>query len=548
MAGPLDRAFIWWMAFALTGLLLAAPLAVVDLPPLLDYPNHLARMLVLAADDADPVLSRFWAPAWGLLPNLATDLIVPPLSDVMSLDIAGRVVLGAILVLQLVGVVVYHRAAFGVRSWWPLGGTIVACNAVFLLGFMNFMAGLGPALLVAALWIGQRERRPISAVAGAMLGLVVLFFCHIFAVLFCAVLIGAQELARLLEHGRHGGALIPLALRRGAALAVVLAPTAALYAASALSETGGSSCWVTPSRKAVNLLVPFMNYYGALDLLTALAVLGIIVIGLWGGRGRVHCGTLVAICILSAMYIVAPFEAKGGAFIDTRFPVMLGLLLFAGFCPRVPVHLAPVVMPALAALFVLRTGIVAHTWAGHTGDLAQIRESIAPIEPGSRALVVSAERQATAHYWLHAPRSRVIARFMTVHSHLGALVALERRAFVPLLFAVRSQQPLRVKPPYDRFAAAASAPPDYRLLARDRWTEDELEQAPYLPLWQGGFDYVLVLLADAAPDLQTFLPDRLELLNNTGIAALFRVRSVGTTAVADQPAPLPRQPRACGFR
>jgi hypothetical protein len=527
--------------------MLIAPLAVVDLPPLLDYPNHLARMLVLAAGDADPVLSRFWAPAWGLLPNLATDLLIPPLSRVMPLDTAGRLALGAILVLQLVGVVVYHRVAFGERSWWPIGGALVACSGVFLLGFMNFMSGLGPALLVAALWIAQREKRPVVAMAGAMLGLTTLFFCHIFAVLFCAVLIGAQEMATLLSHWRHGGANILVALRRGAALGLVLLPAALLYAASALSETGGSSCWVTPSRKALNLLVPFMNYYGALDLLTALVVLGGLVLGFWGQRGRTHLGTMLAVSILFAMYLAAPFEAKGGAFVDTRFPVMLGLLLFAGFRPQVPARFAPPLAVALAMLFVLRMAIVGHTWAGHARDLAQIRESIAHIEPGSRALVVSAERQATPDYWRHAPRSRVIARFMTVHSHLGALVTLERRAFMPLLFAVRSQQPLSVKSPYDRLAAAASAPPDYRLLARERWSEDELEQAPYLPLWQDNFDYVLVLLADAAPDLPTFLPDRLELVNSTGMAALFRVRPPTTRAIVDQLAPLPRQPRPCGF-
>jgi hypothetical protein len=59
MARLFDRPLTWWAAFAFAALLLVAPLTVVDLPPLLDYPNHLARMLILAAGDADPVLSRF---------------------------------------------------------------------------------------------------------------------------------------------------------------------------------------------------------------------------------------------------------------------------------------------------------------------------------------------------------------------------------------------------------------------------------------------------------------------------------------------------------
>ena len=547
MVRPSGQSFTWFMAFVVATLVLVAPLVVVDLAPLLDYPNHLARMRIIASGDDDPVLAHFWSPAWGLLPNLATDLVIPPLSHLLPLYVAGRVTLAAILILQLLGVVVYHRAAFGSWSWWALGGALVACNAAFLLGFMNFTAGLGPALLVAALWIAQREKRPALAIIGATLGLMALFFFHLFAVLFCAVLICAQEASALLTDRQRGRPISHAVFRRGATLTVVLLPTVALYAASAFSETGGDRCWVTPTRKAMNLLAPFMNYYAALDLLTALAVLSVLVLGLVVGRGRIHRGTALASAVLFALYLVAPFEAKGGAFIDTRFPIMLGLLLFAGFQPVVPASIAPAVTLALAALFVLRTGVVAQVWAGHAQDLAQVRASIAPIEPGDRVLVVSAESQATPEYWRHAPRSRVVARFMTVNSHLGALVTLERRAFMPLLFAARSQQPLRVLPPYDRVAAVASAPPDYRLLAQKAWPDDELKRAPYLPVWQDEFDYVLVLLADAAPDLASFLPERLEAVNATGAAALFRVRPSIAKVAADQPVSLPRQLRPCGF-
>ena len=52
----------WWSVLAGTCALLLVPLFLVDVPPQLDYPNHLARMLVLASGAHDPILSTM-APA-----------------------------------------------------------------------------------------------------------------------------------------------------------------------------------------------------------------------------------------------------------------------------------------------------------------------------------------------------------------------------------------------------------------------------------------------------------------------------------------------------
>ena len=54
------------------------------LPPLFDYPNHLAR-LGLLTEGGDQFYRVVWAP----LPNLAEDLIVPPLARLMPLEVAA---------------------------------------------------------------------------------------------------------------------------------------------------------------------------------------------------------------------------------------------------------------------------------------------------------------------------------------------------------------------------------------------------------------------------------------------------------------------------
>ncbi|HUI34999.1 MAG TPA: hypothetical protein VLX67_05720, partial [Stellaceae bacterium] len=56
-------------AFALLLAAVAAPLFSTVLPPLVDYPNHLARLQLIASGG-----NEFYAVRWAPLPDLAADL------------------------------------------------------------------------------------------------------------------------------------------------------------------------------------------------------------------------------------------------------------------------------------------------------------------------------------------------------------------------------------------------------------------------------------------------------------------------------------------
>ena len=157
----------WWTGVALLSAALLAPLLITDVPPLLDYPNHLARFVLLAAGPDDPTLGPIFTPHWTIIPNLATDVFVPPLLRLLLVHVAGRCLLGGILLLNLAGVLTLHRALFGRLSFWPLASGLVAYNSGFLLGFLNWQIGTGLAMLFAAAWLTWRERRPVATIAAA---------------------------------------------------------------------------------------------------------------------------------------------------------------------------------------------------------------------------------------------------------------------------------------------------------------------------------------------------------------------------------------------
>ena len=138
---------LWWLTAGLAVVLLLLPFLLVEVPPVQDYPNHLARLYVLADGGRDPILAAMYEPRWSILPNLAIDIIGPPLHPASPpscrrQDRACR----QRLLFPLIGVVVYARAAFGAWSAWSLASALVAYNAIFVLGFMNFLFSLGIAL------------------------------------------------------------------------------------------------------------------------------------------------------------------------------------------------------------------------------------------------------------------------------------------------------------------------------------------------------------------------------------------------------------------
>src|SRR5262249_6431206 len=158
------------------------------------------RAFVLAFGSGDPVLSRMYAPRWAIIPNLGIDLVLPPLLHVLPVHVAGRAVIALALLLPVLGTVAYSRAVFHTRSLWPMASALVAYNGTLLLGFLNFVAGVGLALLLAAAWIAWREVHLSRVLGLTIAGTVVLFFCHLMSLVFWAILIGGYELQWLWGH------------------------------------------------------------------------------------------------------------------------------------------------------------------------------------------------------------------------------------------------------------------------------------------------------------------------------------------------------------
>jgi len=497
----------WWAVLAVVSAILLAPLLIADVPPVLDYPNHLARMMLLATGPDDPILGRMFEPRWAIIPNLAGDAIGVALLRVLPVHVAGRCLLACILLLNLAGVIALHRALFARRSFWPLLSGLVAYNSTFLLGFLNWQIGCGLAMLSAAGWLRWRESRPVATIAGAMAASIVLFFCHLMGVVFFLVLTAGAELYRMSN--------VRQALRRGAALAAVAAGPIVLASLTAVHTEPLAAHWPRLDVKLVNAASPFINYVFPLDMITAVLVFSGIGLGVATGRLILAPQATAAAVFLPIAYFVLPFDLMSASFLDMRFAVMFGFLLFAAVDLASTAPVPRVLATVCAVLFVTRMAVVAEVWTKHRDDLAGLRAAIAMVPPGANVYFTSVPQQEAPAYWDAAPRARRLSNGLRADYHLPALLPLERKAFWPVLFANPAQQPIQLSPEYARLAREAHDIPSHADLVTNP------DRA--LPALRD-FDFVLMLEAGADPNLAGFIPRCLNLIIQTDFAALFRVK------------------------
>jgi hypothetical protein len=490
-------------------LALIAPLAVTDVPPLLDYPNHLARLHVLAALPSDPILTRFYAPRWAIIPNLALDVTMPPLMRIFPAHAVGRVMVGIALLLPIFGALAYHRALAGRLSYWPLGIVLFVWNAALLRGFLNFVLSLGLAQLLAAVWLIGREKRPALVIPVGACGAVVLFFCHLTGLLYFAILIGGHELNMLLTVRWR---MKPIGRRLAAGL-VVFAPPAALYAASDLSQMRGDVVFRTIAGKAAAALDPVINYNWPLDLVTAGFCAATVTLCLACRWCVMPSRAASALAVLLALFITLPTAFKGTFDLDTRFLIMAAFLAPTALVSvRLPPPAATAIAAGFALLFSARVIVILSEWYHWARDVDAFRQVITPIRPGDVILTAGQfETYDAAHR---------LSNGTIVDTHLPALLLIEHDAWWPYLFDNASQQPIRTREPFRTAADLVDGAEDPLALLRSG--------EPGMRV----FSHVLVL------GLRYVAPDGLVRLAGDDQAKLFRIDRAALSR-ARPPAPRP---------
>jgi hypothetical protein len=447
-------------------MLVAVPPFSTVLPPLVDYPNHLARMHLLAEGG-----NAFYAVRWAPLPNLAEDLIVPPLSRVLPLDTAGKLFLVMIFALMAGGALWLNRCATGCWRWWPLLAFLLLYNRILLWGFLNYLFGIGVALVGSASWLALEGRRWWLRVFASSLVALACFFSHIAVFAFYAlVLLGVEGLPAWAElRARRWAAL---GRRIGVAAPQFILP-AVLLLGGPHDAAGATVSYAAIWRKIDLLFNVFDNYNRVFDVACFVSFLSLIGGLLWTKRLALEPRLGCACGIVFAAYLLLPSQMSGGSGIDRRLPVAFFLLLVAASAPRFPSgRVAAVIGIAATAVLIVRLGVIESVW--READRVY-RADLAGIDLLSRGAKLAVAHPEGLFHVIPIPEV-----------HLPTLAIARRDAFVPTLFAIPGQQPVMLKPALAVLAEAAQP----QIL----WADLSADSAPnraHLPSSLRGYDFVV---------------------------------------------------------
>jgi len=159
---------------------LLVPIWSAAFPPLLDYPNHLARSFILAhINDPAFTFSRFYRADWGAYPYLGMDASLAVLGRLFPIETAGRVFLSLCALALPAAAWFFLRQVNAGDDAAALWALLIACNVFFLEGFSNFDLSLAVGFLALGFWLRWLAKYSTARWVAALATFTALYFTHL---------------------------------------------------------------------------------------------------------------------------------------------------------------------------------------------------------------------------------------------------------------------------------------------------------------------------------------------------------------------------------
>ena len=512
----LSRGRYWpTAALGLATAFLIAPLWCVQSPGMPDYPAHLASFYLISG--GAQAASRFYFVHWTLVPNLASELLVPFLAQLMSLEAAAKLFLSVGIAMWVLGPAAIQRALFGRVGLAPLAGAFFAYSANFTWGFFNYYFATGLCFLIFAAWIATAGKRGPFALASFAVMVCVLYVGHLFACALLALMIGCFEISSAWEIARFSPKTL---VQRALPVGLIFLP--ALLAFAILRPAGidsGQFAFNFDNTIDDRVGAAIQYYFGepAYLVMGALAIAWLT--GLIYGRLRLHPLMKLTVVALAVLTLVSPEWALGGWGVHLRLPAVLGAIMFACVDLRLDKRLSA----ALGFILVCAIGWaafnLADNWRDYDRQYSEFRAALRELPRDVKLVTVldsdAMDDEADQPYW-----------------HMAEFAIIDRGGFSQLMFTTKGQHIVQLKPPFDKLAAASApqgSPPDLSELAdlaagRAEDDPDIDDVFPYLKFFQCHFDEAVIIHGDGVP---SEVPNFLTLRHAGSFFSLYDIAPTG---------------------
>lgn len=472
----------WFIAlFAVTQI----PLYWIQYPDIMDFPNHLARLHVLMHLPDSETLQRYYElRKLQVGTNLAMELVVPALAGWMSLALALKVYASLTTLLLTTGAVALGRAVTGRFSYMLLGVLLFAHNAMFQLGLLNYLFGVGAAFWLLGAWVVAGEQAGLRRLMAFSAGCVLVYLCHLSALGVYCVGVSAYELC--LARGRGG--LKNLSLWRPMLWALTqFVPVTMIH--MLLSSNSAGTYVPAPSQNAgfavmivykalLALLAPAVSVSGyrlgqAIGLLIALALY----VGFRQRALHLAASARWMAGLLALAIVLLPHAGFGSNLVDIRLLPALGLVAWCGLeATGRSSSLRPgAVLTAIASAVLLISLETTWEWGARDAEYGRVRSVLRQVPEGSRIATVLLEQGATP---------------LSISPHVGAWSVIDSSTLLSSFYIW----------PFQPFWVAYREP--YASLATLARTDDPAAAPPAYAELESVYDYVLVYGGDGGARLR----------------------------------------------
>jgi len=465
-AAQVGIAVVWAAILAL--------LAAHNTPPIIDWPNHMARHYLEYLWLAGKALPPYYEVHYHLMPNLGSDLVVPGLLLAFDTTTASKIFLVLAVFAYWAGPTAYIlQYANGRPSAWAVCTLILPwlMAGTFFWGFMNFYSGVGLAFLAAAnhIRMAQLERVPGWQFLPHAALLVLLYLWHLTSFGIYLVLAGSFMLDGFIK-ARTSTRLTALHANVPFILATLPAISLMIWVAlqPKLNALSGGAVWSTPLRK----LVLLFGYFGAynlwvdIPLIAAWGVALLMLFRLETPRAFALDYAGIAALAFAGLYLVIPVDVGTTSGADIRMLPPLFLTAVALLANLTLARSARAGIALVVVLALTRYGVIHTAWSGMSADANAVQQHFAHAPPRSKVLVLTLNRASKTNF----------------QSHVIAWAVPAGGAYVSSLFSYAGQQPLTLhRQPGEASVAAADGKLTFDAAAVE-----------------AGFDYVWLFNPEAA--------------------------------------------------
>lgn len=473
--------------FILTAVLLCVPILAHPHLPMVDLPNHIARLHIAA--NPESVLNEYYSYILEFRTNVAVDVLWLSIGSwFLSAEEFSNIMFAVYAVGFLGSIMVLSRLVHGQWLMWPLVSNLVVFNAVYFWGFENYLITAAAALYMLALWLWMENQPNYVRILVFIPLCMLLYAMHILGLLILMATAFGREVQVVIEAKGNWRQI----LRRNWVLSVPFLFPIGIVVYGILCKPpniyGGAmrfgdlrtrlEVFTAPVSSVISDWSQAMNLIGFTILYV---ILGLLLTSRRKEGARLHFnprlrGPVIALCVLS---LFLPDLLNGVAVVHLRFSFVLLGVIFAAttWVDLKPKHGA-MLFAVMAVLSITRAVSVERTTSLHSQEITQLISVLDAVPPGSRVLPLrNMKLNPSPRLW-----------------HMQAYAVAEAESFIPTLFIGTHNLHLHEEW-WDSAKAIERSTPGFLLLDPPRISKSRssLRNWTYLYDWEQKFTHVLTL-------------------------------------------------------